>query len=176
MRTNLDRTKSLFNGLTAYTVSDFANDSDNVWSDVAVVDAHAHVSWTYDYYFKRFGRNGLDGRNGPIDIVVNAVSQQGALSLSNADFGTYAVNAFWCGSCGPGGRGVIFFGSGIPPGVFLSSNGRNYTYFSGALDIAAHELTHAVSRALRGNTPRACTRNDTSSRFKPASSEATDLV
>lgn len=146
MRGNLTRTKSLLNGVLPYTVSDLANDSDNIWSDVAVVDAHVHVSWTYDYYFKRFGRSGLDGRNGPIDIVVNAVSQQGALSVSAAD-ADLVIGAFYCPSCGPGGRGVMFFGSGIPPGFFLSANGRNYTYFSGALDVAAHELTHAVTSA-----------------------------
>ncbi|MEQ1896597.1 MAG: M4 family metallopeptidase [Vicinamibacterales bacterium] len=144
-RGNLARLKLLLNGLLPYTVSDLASDADNVWTDVSVVDAHVHVSWTYDYYFKRFGRSGLDGRNGPIDIVVNAVSQQGALSLPSADL-IFAVNAFFCSVCGPDGRGLMFFGNGIPPGVFMS-NGRNYTYFSGALDIAAHELTHAVTSA-----------------------------
>lgn len=146
MRGNLARTKALFSGQLPYLTSDLATNVDNIWTDVAVVDAHVHVSWTYDYYFKRFGRNGLDGRNGPIDIVVNAVSQQGALSLSSSDL-NYALNASWCGVCGPGRRGRMFFGSGIPAGVSLVANGRNYTYFSGALDIAAHELTHAVTEA-----------------------------
>lgn len=150
MRGNLPRTKLLFDGLVPYTASDLATDSDNIWSDPAVVDAHVHVSWTYDYYYKRFGRSGLDNRNGPIDIAVNAVTQQGALSLSGADLGSFAVNAFWCGDCGPAGRGIMNFGSGIPAGFVLSSNGRNYTYFSGALDIAAHELTHAVTEATSG--------------------------
>lgn len=147
MRGNLTRTKLLENGLLPYTVSDLASDSDNVWSDVAVVDAHVHVSWTYDYYFKRFGRSGLDGRNSPIDIVVNAVSQQGALFLSADDL-DYAVNADWCGVCGPGGRGRIFFGSGIPPN--FTYGGQTLTYTSGALDLAAHELTHAVTEATSG--------------------------
>jgi hypothetical protein len=26
--------------------------------DVSAVDAHAHIGWTYDYYFKRHGRHG----------------------------------------------------------------------------------------------------------------------
>ena len=42
---------------------------DNVWTDVAAVDGHAR-QLDLRYYFKRFGRSGLDGRNGPIDIVV----------------------------------------------------------------------------------------------------------
>jgi len=149
MRGNLARTKFLFNGLAPYTASDFATDSDNVWSDVAVVDAHVHVSWTYDYYFKRFGRSGLDGRNSPINIVVNAVSQQDALSLPLDDF-DFALNAFWCSSCGPYGQGAMYFGNGIPAGYYMIPSGQHYTYFSGALDIAAHELTHAVTEATSG--------------------------
>ena len=146
MRGSVAHTKNWLIGQVPHTVSDIASDSDNVWSDVAVVDAHVHVGWTYDYYFKRFGRSGFDGRNGPIDIVVNAVSQQGARALPDADYFTFAVNAFWCPPCGPDGRGAIFFGNGIAAGAD-AGNGRNYTYFSGALDIAAHELTHAVTTA-----------------------------
>jgi bacillolysin len=118
-----------------------ASDADNVWTDVAVVDAHVHVSWTYDYFYKRFGRNGIDGKNGPINIMVNAVSQQGAVTLPPSDL-VYALNAFWCGSCGPSGEGLLFFGNGMPSRYAFY--GQTYTYFAGALDIAAHELTHAV--------------------------------
>jgi thermolysin len=124
-----------------------ANDADNVWTDVAVVDAHVHVSWTYDYFYKRFGRSGLDGKNGPINIMVNAVTQQGSLTLPPQDF-IWAVNAFWCSSCGPNRQGLIFFGNGIPPKYTLG--GRSWTYFGGALDIAAHELTHAVTTSTSG--------------------------
>lgn len=147
LRGNLARFKQLDAGLQAYTLSDFATDTDNVWTDPAVVDAHVHVSWTYDFYFKRFGRSGLDGRNGPINIVTNVVSQQGAISLPLNDLG-YALNASWCGVCGPGGQGRMFFGNGIPPNFVLG--GQNYTYFAGALDIAAHELTHGVTEATSG--------------------------
>jgi thermolysin len=148
MRGNLARTKLLENGVLPYTISDLASDPDNVWTDAAVVDAHVHVSWTYDYYFKRFGRHGLDGRDGPINIVVNAVTQQGASSVSNADdFGLYVTNATWCGVCGPGRQGRIFFGNGIPAGASFPDTGQNWTYLSGSLDVAAHELTHAVTEA-----------------------------
>jgi thermolysin len=149
MRGNLARSTLLFAGRVVYVASDLASDSDNVWTDVALVDAHVHVAWTYDYYYKRFGRTGLDGRNAPVNVVANAVSQQGALSIPAADL-DYAINAFWCGSCGPGGQGMMFFGNGLPPGVFLVSTGRNYTYLSGALDIASHELTHAVTQFTSG--------------------------
>jgi bacillolysin len=144
MRGNLSRTKLVLNGLSALPDADLATDADNVWTDPAVVDAHAHVGHTYDYFFKRFGRRGLDDRDRPIVILTNAVTQQGSLSLSAAD-STFAVNAFFCGVCGPNRVGVMFFGNGIPSGFFLTSNGRNYTFFAGALDIVAHELTHGVT-------------------------------
>lgn len=145
MRGNLARTKLLFYTSLFASASDLASDTDNIWTGVAVVDAHVHVSWTYDYYYKRFGRSGLDGRNGPINIAVNAVTQQGSLSIAAED-SSWAVNAFWCRApCGPTGQGVMFFGDGIPPGYYMPDSGRNYTYFGGALDIAAHELTHAVT-------------------------------
>src|SRR5262245_5217793 len=38
--------------------SDLARDADNTWEDGANVDAHAYAGYTYDYYFKRFGRRG----------------------------------------------------------------------------------------------------------------------
>ena len=29
-------------------------------------------------------------------------------------FGLFVVNAFWCGACGPGGVGLMYFGNGFP--------------------------------------------------------------
>ncbi len=123
--------------------SDRASDADNAWVDGAAVDAHAHIGWTYDYYFKRHGRNGLDNRDRPLITLINGLTQQGALTAPPSA-GIYVANASWCGSCGPGGIGVMYFGSGVPPGYYSNATGNNYTYFSGALDIAAHELTHGV--------------------------------
>ncbi len=126
--------------------SELAIDTDNNWTDPSVIDAHAHVSWTYDYYYKRFQRNGLDGRNGPVNIVTNALSQTAALQYApdSEVVGQFVLQASWCRDCN-GGTGVMFFGNGIPPGFSLPGNGTNWTYTSGALDVAAHELTHAVT-------------------------------
>jgi bacillolysin len=141
MRGNFRRAVSVLNGSPLFP-SDRAFDADNTWTDPAVVDAHVHVGWTYDYYFKRFSRHGLDDRDRPITILTNPVSQNGALALP-PDFLDLALNAFWCDSCGSGG--LILFGNGVPPGVYFPSLGQTLTYFAGGLDVAAHELTHAVT-------------------------------
>ncbi len=142
MRFSLTRAVNVVDRRAGLGVSDLAADSDNAWDDPAVVDAHVHAGLSYDYYFKRFGRRGLDNADRPITIITNAVSQQGALSLSPEQRGQYAVNAFWCGTCGPG-NGLIVLGNGIPPGFSLS--GQSYTYFAGALDVVAHELGHGIT-------------------------------
>lgn len=130
--------------------SDIASDSDNDWTDVVAVDAHAHIGWTYDYFFKRHGRRGLDDRNRPIVALINGVSQEGALTAPPEVFGSYVTNAFWCGECGPGGVGVMYFGNGFPPQYSLTSTGQNWGYLAGSLDVVAHELTHGVTDSSSG--------------------------
>jgi Zn-dependent metalloprotease len=122
--------------------SDLASDSDNDWTDPAAVDAHAYLGWTYDYYFKRFGRRGLDDRDRPVIALINPVLQKDA-ALMFAEWPYYVANASWCGECGPNGVGVMLFGNGIPPQYTL--DGQTVTYFAASLDIVAHELTHGVT-------------------------------
>jgi len=138
LRGNLTRAESVLDRGAALFPSDRATDSDNNWTDVAAVDAHTHVGWTYDFYFKRFGRRGLDNRDRPIVSMINALSQQ-AWASDPED----ALNAFWCDTCGPGSIGMMFFGNGAPPSVVLG--GQTITYFAGGLDVVAHELTHGVT-------------------------------
>jgi bacillolysin len=123
--------------------SDVAADSDNDWTDTPIVDAHAYVGWTYDYYFKRHGRRGLDDQDRPLITIANPVTQQAAMALPPELLFNFAVNAFWCDDCGPGGVGVMFFGNGIPPTFTLG--GRNVGPLSASIDIVAHELTHGVT-------------------------------
>jgi len=145
MRFNLSRALGVITyNLPLYT-SDYATDADNDWTDVAVVDAHVHTARTYDYFYKRFGRSGFDDRNHPLVGIVNAVSQQGALTMPSSLFGTYAINAFFCGTCGPDGIGLMYFGNGIPPTYYATGSGQHYTYLAGGLDVVAHELTHGVT-------------------------------
>jgi bacillolysin len=133
------------------STSDLALDADNSWTDPAVVDAHAYIGWTYDYYFKRHGRRSLDNRDRPLVTLVNGVRQQDWLIVPD-DLLDLAFNAFWCGSCGPGNVGTIYFGNGAGPQVFFNFVGvpQSATYFAGSLDIVAHELTHGVTESTSG--------------------------
>ena len=49
-----------WNRYAADTPAFLATDGDNEWNDGAVVDAHVYAGYTYDYYFKRHGRRGID--------------------------------------------------------------------------------------------------------------------
>ena len=149
MRNNLIRALNVLDGAPLF-VSDLASDADNNWTDVSAVDAHAQVGWTYDYYFKRHGRRGLDNRDRPLISLINAVSQQEAVNLP-PELLDLVVNAFWCPDCGPGAIGVMFFGNGIPPG--FSFGGQTVSPLAGSLDIVAHELTHGVTSATSNLLP-----------------------
>lgn len=81
----------------------------------AAVDAHYYASEVYDYYYDKFGRNSYD--NNGADIV------------SSVHFGSNYNNAAWVGN-------QMIYGDG---------DGSTFTYLSGADDIVAHELTHAVT-------------------------------
>ena len=137
MKGNLDRTDRFLNGVLGLLASDLARSSDNNWSDGAVVDAHTHAGYVYDYYFKRFGRRGLNNNNIALTSLVHPVVRNDVLSQSNDVIGTYYLNAFYAGD------GVMVYGEGLPPNV--TAGGQHWTYLAGALDVVAHELTHGVT-------------------------------
>lgn len=140
LRGNLTRTNRILDGFTGVAASDIASDTDNNWTDGAVVDAHVHLGWTYDFYFKRFGRHGLDNGDRQIVAIAHPVSRADIFSYLD-DFevlGTFYANAFWCGECS---GGMIMFGEGLPPNLY----NVDVNYLSGALDVVGHELTHGVT-------------------------------
>ncbi len=107
------------NGSTVY----FVTDDDNNWtSDGTVVDGHAYLGWTYDYYYLVHGRKGQDDRNRELVLSVH--------------LGTNYENAYFDPS-----NKWMFFGDGNPA--------ENYP-FTTALDIVAHEFTHGVTDATSG--------------------------
>ena len=137
LKGSLVRTQLYLNGLLTLNDSDVAADVDNQWTDTAAVDAHAYAGWTYDYLYKRFNRLGLDNRNLTMTSIVHPVRREDWASAPSAVLNLYYLNAFYAG------RGIMVYGEGLPPGVTM--NGREWNYFSGALDVVAHELAHGVT-------------------------------
>jgi thermolysin len=149
MQGNVFRALAVLTG-AALAPAERAQDADNDWTDVAAVDAHAHIGWTYDYLFKRHGRRGLDNQDRPITTLINGVRAADAFSVPPEFFGTFVLNAFWCGACGQGGIGMMYFGNGVPSNVINAVTGQTFAPFSGALDVAAHELAHGVIDSSSG--------------------------
>ncbi|WPC43457.1 M4 family metallopeptidase [Clostridium sp. JS66] len=80
----------------------------------ASVSAHYYAGVVYDFYKNLFNRNSID------DAGMNIIS--------TTHYGKNYDNAFWDGQ-------QMVYGDG---------DGRDFTYFSGDLDVVAHELTHGV--------------------------------
>ena len=137
MKGDWRRVIDYLNELTSLSVNDLASDSDNDWTDGASVDAHVYTGWTYDYYFKRFNRRGLDNANIPIVNVVHPVRRIEVLELVDI-LPEFFINAFYAGD------GVMVYGVGLPAGFTLG--GKVWDFLSGSLDIVAHELTHGVTQ------------------------------
>ena len=123
--------------------SDLASDADNHWLDGASVDAHVGMGWTYDYLFRRFKRQGLNDKNVRMISLVHPVNRADVFAASSEVLNAYYLNAFYCGVCGPDKVGLMVFGEGLPPN--LTIGGQRWNFLSGALDVVAHELAHAVT-------------------------------
>jgi bacillolysin len=87
----------------------------NVSYDAAAVDAHYYAGVTFDYYKDTFGRISYD--------------DNGAELHSTVHYSRSYNNAFWNGA-------QMVYGDG---------DGSTFVELSGALDVVAHELTHAVT-------------------------------
>jgi thermolysin len=136
MKGNPFRVFDVLNGRATLAVNDLATDGDNTWTDGAAVDAHVYAGWTYDYYFRRFARRGLNDANIAMRSMVHPVSRAD-FAIHFSTFPTLFSNAFYAGG------GEMVYGVGLPPG--FSQGGRSWNFTSGALDIVAHELTHGVT-------------------------------
>jgi len=119
------------------TPADLGTDADNVWTDGAIVDAHAYAGFVYDYYYKRFGRQGLDNANIAVHSITHAFRREDWRLYDIGIILSYFANAFYIG------EGVMYYGDGLPPNVTL--DGQRVNYLAGALDVVAHELTHGVT-------------------------------
>ena len=140
LRGDGSRTITLAIGRGALTANDLARSPNNVWTDAAVVDAHVYAGFVYDYYFKQFQRRGLDDNNVRIQSIVNPMRATEFATAPPTLRGLF-INAFYSTAC----RCVVY-GPGIPAGA-LAAFPDGVRNFAGALDVVAHELTHAVTDA-----------------------------
>jgi bacillolysin len=101
----------------------YSTDVDDAWnasSQGADVDAHYNAGVVYNYYKNTFNRNSFDNNGASIRSTVHYSSRYN--------------NAFWNGS-------QMVYGDG---------DGSTFIPLSGALDVVAHELTHAVTERTAG--------------------------
>jgi Zn-dependent metalloprotease len=137
LKGDIFRALNFLNGTVDLRTADLARDDDNRWTDGAAVDAHTHAGWTYDYFFKRFGRRGLDDRDIEIVSLVHPVVREDISRYSEAIQDLFYLNAFYAGD------GVMVYGEGFPPDRPV--DGQVFDYLAGGLDVVAHELTHGVT-------------------------------
>ena len=146
MRGNLTAAINALNGVTTLGVNDLAADPSTTWTDGPNVDAHAFEGYTYDFYFKRLGRRGLDNQNNRIVGMTHTVRLQDILSQTSSIVGQFYLNAFYCPTCGSDRRGMMVYGEGGGSAVFACGSTRlTVRNFVGSLDVVAHELTHGVT-------------------------------
>jgi bacillolysin len=136
MQGNPVRTDNFLIGRINLSTNDLGSDSDNNWTDGAVGDGHIYVGYAYDYYFKRFGRKGLNNADIRIQTIVHPVHRSDLQTYFD-DYPDFFLNAFY------NGGGVLLLGEGLPSG--FTAGGQTWDYLAGALDIVAHELSHGVT-------------------------------
>ena len=144
MHGNVSRTLDFLNGSIDLGARDQASTTSNTWTDGPSVNAHVYAGFTYDYYFKRFGRRGLDNRDLPMTIIVHPASRADIATASDDVIDLFYLNAFYAGD------GTVVYGEGLPPGFVLSGTRQTVDFFAAGLDVVAHELSHGVTEFTSG--------------------------
>jgi|Deesub1362B_J571_1020462.scaffolds.fasta_scaffold02381_1 Zn-dependent metalloprotease len=88
----------------------------NTWNDPVAVSAHYNMGKVFDYYYSTFGRKGIDDKGTTLISIIHVTRD-----------GQPMDNAFWNGR-------VMAYGDG----------NTMFKPLAGALDVAAHEMTHGV--------------------------------
>jgi thermolysin len=130
------RVMDVVNGRVLLNASDLGTDSDNVWTDGAIVDAHVYTGYAYDYYYRRFNRRGLNDADLRMSSMVHPVRRED-YAIYGSQYPVFFANAAYVGN------GTMVYGVGLPSNV--TSGGRTWNHTSAAIDIVAHELTHGVT-------------------------------
>ena len=114
-----------FDGKHQYGASiSISNTSNNSWPSDNIVNVHTYIGYTYDFFYLTFGLKGPNNAN------MNLTSFAHIYSTSQ---GLYD-NAFW-------NEDASMYGQGM---YFLDPYRGNKDY-GAALDVVAHELSHAVT-------------------------------
>jgi thermolysin len=138
-RGNVTKVLNYLNGVTQLAPSDLATSTSSTWTDGVSLDAHAYIGYVYDYYFKRFGRRGLDNKNIGLISIVHPVRRNDIFTQPNEIVGLFYLNAFYAGD------GIMVFGEGLPPGLVTLPGRQSWNFLAGGLDVIGHELTHGVT-------------------------------
>ncbi|KAA0548786.1 peptidase M4 family protein [Bacillus sp. BGMRC 2118] len=125
-----DTTKAMNGVIATYTARNgsslpgsYSVDADNRFTSTtqrADVDAHVYAGKVYDYFKTKHNRNSFNNAGASIQSTVH--------------YGSNYNNAFWNGQ-------QMVYGDG---------DGSQFRSLSGALDVVAHELTHAVTEYTAG--------------------------
>jgi thermolysin len=138
MQGNMARVLDFIAGRVSLSpATELATDDDNNWTDGMAVDAHVYAGYTYDFYFKRYNRRGLDNDDLRIVSLVHPARRTDIFTQAGSDNLEFFVNAGYYGS------GIMIYGVGLPPNVTVG--GQTWDFTSGALDIVAHELSHGIT-------------------------------
>ena len=109
-----------------------ADHTQRILCQSAEVDALDYLARVFDYYTAKFGRNSLDGAG----MTIRAYAHVRTL---DEDGNTIAYNnAYW----DPNNEWLVF-GDGEYTGIYGAYG--DLTFFSGALDVVAHEYAHGVT-------------------------------
>lgn len=106
-------------GNTDLTKVSQVSSANNAWNDPSAVSAHVNTRKVFEYFLDTFGRLGIDGAGSTVISVVHVTEK-----------GQKMDNAFWNGRWMSYGDG----NTGFKP-------------LAGALDVAAHEMTHGIINA-----------------------------
>ncbi len=104
------------NDLTSQTSLYHVTSTNNSWADQSSVSAHYNIGEVFEYFEDTHGRSAIDGNGSTVISVIHVTSE-----------GQPMDNAFWNGV-------LMAYGDG----------NNAFTPLAGALDVAAHEMSHGV--------------------------------
>ncbi|MDP6582491.1 MAG: M4 family metallopeptidase, partial [Vicinamibacterales bacterium] len=156
----VERFQGVIFGTAPATDQDLSVDADNTWDAGRVVDVHAAMGWTYDYFFTNHGWAGLGNNDRPIDAFVRLYDAPAMIAAGQRCLATDPTlstpeciivanllllldNAAYFFPTGPETNGALVFGE---PDFFPEP--------LTTLDIVGHEMSHGVNfhSARLGNT------------------------